>query len=314
VRARPVVALLDEISPAAKDRLAALVEVVGPGADWLARAQAVITRASPVTAADLTRAPKLTVVAKHGVGLDNIDVDAARARGIVVLSTPGANATAVAEMTLALLLAAARRVPEQHGWLAGDRVAPSPQRFGVELAGKTAGVVGLGRIGSRVAKRLAGGLEMRVLYVDPNVPQDRAPAGCTRVRSLAELLPRAEALSIHCPLDESTRGMIGPAELARLPRGAILVNAARGGIVDEAALHAALTGGHLFAAASDVFAVEPPPADHPLLRLPNFVATPHVAAATFETADKVGFDIVDQVLAALAAPERAEAAETANAG
>jgi D-3-phosphoglycerate dehydrogenase len=221
---------------------------------------AVLVRTRPLRAV----APSWRIVSKHGVGVDNLDLPALRAAGVRVTNTPGANAAAVAEQALLLMLALARDLDGQRAGRAG----PTPG-----LDGRRLTVVGLGATGRRVAA-LGAAFGMRVQGVarrpDPDIPT--AP--------LADLLPRTDVLSLHCPLTPATAGMIGAAELAALPPGAIVVNTARGGLIDEAALVAALTAGRLGGAALDVTAVEPLPADHPLRAAPRLMLTPHAAALT----------------------------------
>ncbi|RMF84565.1 MAG: phosphoglycerate dehydrogenase, partial [Nitrospirae bacterium] len=223
-----------------------------------------------------------------------VDVDAASKRGIVVMNTPGGNAVTTAEHAIALLLAAARRIPEADASLRAGRW--ERKRFvGVELEGKTLGVIGLGNVGSVVARK-ARGLGMRVVAYDPYLTPERASElGVTSV-TLDELLASADAVTVHVPLSERTRGLLGRDEIARMRPGAILVNCARGGIVDEAALAEAVASGHLRAAALDVFETEPPPADHPLLAAERTVVTPHLGASTAEAQEKVAVAIAHQVL------------------
>jgi len=261
----------------------------------LAGADAVIIRSGTrLDAGLLERAGRLRVVGRAGAGVDNVDLDAATRRGIVVMNTPGGNAVTTAEHALALLLAAARRIPEADASLRAGRW--ERKRFlGVELEGKTLGVIGLGNVGSAVARK-ARGLGMRVIAHDPYLsPERAAELGVTAV-GLDELLARADAVTVHVPLSERTRGLIGRNEIARMRPGAILVNCSRGGIVDEAAAAEALAGGHLGAVALDVFEREPPPQDHPLLAAGRTVLTPHLGASTAEAQEKVAVAIARQVL------------------
>lgn len=269
-----------------------------PGA--LAEAEAVIVRTAPLPAAAIAGAPKLRVVTKHGVGYDNIDVAAATARGIPVTVTATANATSVAEFTLAQILAltklsAAMDAAVRAGdWAARNRLAP------IELAGKTLVIVGFGRIGRRVASR-ALAFELRVLVHDPYVTAEAIrAAGCEPVERLEDALAAADVVTLHCPLTAETRGLIGRERLARLPAGAFLVNTARGGIVDEAALAEALRSGRLAGAALDVMVREPLPADDPLLALPNLLLSPHIAGVTAESARRMALEAAENVLAGLA--------------
>lgn len=245
----------------------------------------------------LRRGKRLKVVGRGGVGVDNVDLEAASRLGILVVNVPEANTRSAAELAFGLLLAAARgialsdRKVRQGEW---DR------RFlGLELKGKTLGIVGLGRIGSQVA-RFAKGFEMWVLAYDPYIPRTRAESlGVELLEHLEDLLRQSHFLTVHTPLTEETRGMIGRRELYLLPRGAVVVNAARGGIVDEKALLEVLEEGHLFAAGLDVYSVEPPPKDHPLLKHPRVVLTAHLGANTVEAQERVGEAILERVVRTL---------------
>jgi D-3-phosphoglycerate dehydrogenase len=225
--------------------------------------------------------------------VDTIDVDAATERGIVVMNTPGGNTTAVAEHTLALVLALARRVPVADATLKAGRWEKNRLQ-GVELLGKTLGILGLGRIGSEVARR-ALGFRMQVLAYDPYLTREAAERLGVESVELDELLSRSDFITIHTPLSGDTRHLIGEAELARTKPGVRLINCARGGIIDEAALARALASGQVGGAGLDVFEQEPPPADHPLLRFEQVVVTPHLGAATDEAQSAVALAIADQV-------------------
>ena len=258
----------------------------------LADADALIVRsATRVIAALLEHATRLRVIGRAGVGVDNIDLDAATRRGILVMNTPGGNAISVAEHTLALLLALARSVPQLSAAIHAGRWEKSGA--GVELRGKTLGLLGLGRVGSEVARR-ARALEMRILAHDPYISENVAREADVELVPLAELLARADFLSLHAALSPATEGIINAAALAKMKRGARLINTARGELVDEAALAEALRSGHLAGAAMDVFAVEPPRGS-PLVGLPNVIATPHVAGSTEEAQEEVGTLIAQQV-------------------
>ncbi len=263
-----------------------------------AEASALLVRFHRCDAAFFERAPKVRVVARYGVGVDLIDLHAARDRGVCVAITADANTQSVVEHATWMLLSLAKpfdrwrrgmaalsSIPrERWATLTPSSYASRDEGLGGELGGKTLLVVGLGRIGRRVAQ-VATAIGMQVTVVDPYI--DRAPGlalGYRFADSLRDALPRADYLTVHCPRNAETLGMIGADELALLPRGAAVVNCARGGIVDESALAAALAAGHLSGAGIDVFDAEPPPPDHPLLALPNVFLTPHSAAATREAA------------------------------
>ncbi len=259
----------------------------------LAGAEGLVVRsATRVTAALLELAPQLRVVGRAGVGVDNIDLDAATRRGVLVMNTPGGNAVSVAEHTFALLLALARSVPQLHASTHAGRWEKSGAA-GTELRGKTLGLVGLGRVGSEVARR-ARAFEMRVVAVDPYLSENvMEELGVERV-SLDDLLARSDFVSLHTSLSPATEKIINRETLAKMKRGARLINAARGELVDEAALAEALRSGHLAGAALDVFAVEPP-RNSPIMGLPNVIATPHIAGSTEEAQEEVGYRIAQQV-------------------
>ncbi|MCS6797735.1 MAG: phosphoglycerate dehydrogenase [Myxococcota bacterium] len=257
----------------------------------------VIRSGSKVTGRVLERADALRVIGRAGIGVDNVDVAAASRRGIVVMNTPLGNVVTTAEHTLALLLAAARRIPQATASMRAGKWEKN--RFeGRELCGKTLGIVGLGNVGRAVAER-ARALHMKVIATDPNVgPERAAEVGAERVE-LDELLARADFITLHVAGAASTRGLIDARAFARMKRGVVLVNASRGGVVDEQALLDALEQGIVEAAALDVFETEPPPADHPLLRHERVVLTPHLGASTVEAQERVAVEICEQVVAFL---------------
>ncbi|TMF21125.1 MAG: ACT domain-containing protein [Chloroflexi bacterium] len=257
----------------------------------------VVRSETRVTAPVIEAGTKLRVVGRAGVGVDNIDVSAATRKGILVVNAPRGNIIAAAEHTIALLFSLARWVPQADASV--KRGEWSRAKFiGTEIRGKTLGVIGLGNVGSEVAKR-AHGLEMDVIAYDPVVAVERAELFNVALVSLHELLERADFVTLHVPLVDSNRNLLGAAELALMKPTARLVNTARGGIVDETALCAALQSGRLAAAAADVFEQEPP-GENPLLALPNFVATPHIGASTAEAQVSVAFDVAEEVAAVLA--------------
>jgi D-3-phosphoglycerate dehydrogenase len=244
----------------------------------------------------LVRAAGLRVIGRAGAGLDNIDVEAATRRGVLVMNTPGANAVATAEHTWALLLAVARRLPAAERSLRGG--AWERSRFvGVQLAGKTIGLVGLGRVGREVARR-AQGFGMRVLAYDPYLAADTAEELRVELADLDRLLAESDVISLHAALTDETRNLLDEDRLARIKPGALLINCARGGLVDEAAVARALDEHRLAGAAFDVFGFEPP-AGSPLIGRDDVVVTPHLGASTAEAQRDVSVQIVDQVLAAL---------------
>jgi D-3-phosphoglycerate dehydrogenase len=253
----------------------------------------IVRSATRVTRAAIAAGTRLEVIGRAGAGVDTIDVEAATERGIIVMNTPGGNTTAVAEHTLALLLALARRVPVADATLKAGRWEKSRLQ-GVELLGKTLGILGLGRIGGEVARR-ALGFRMQVLAYDPYLTREAAERLGVECVELDELLARSDFITIHTPLTGDTRHLIGAAELARMKPGVRLINCARGGIIDEAALAQALASGQVGGAGIDVFEQEPPPADHPLLRFEQVVVTPHLGAATDEAQSAVALAIADQV-------------------
>ena len=261
------------------------------------RFDALIVRSqTKVTAGVLAAGRQLRIVARAGTGVDNIDLTEATRRGVIVVNAATANTHAAVEHTLALILSLARHVPEAHASV--QRHEWQRSRFiGVELHGKILGIIGLGRIGSLVARR-AQAFEMTVIAHDPFVPEDRARQLGVQLRSLDDLLQRADFVSVHAPLTNSTAGLLGAERLALLKPTARLVNCARGGIVDEHALARVLVEGRLAGAAVDVFAEEPPQ-ESPLVAAPNVVLTPHLGASTQEAQRGVALDVAEQTLAAL---------------
>jgi D-3-phosphoglycerate dehydrogenase / 2-oxoglutarate reductase len=253
----------------------------------------IVRSATKVTRAAIAAGRKLEVIGRAGAGVDTIDVEAATERGIIVMNTPGGNTTAVVEHTMGLLLAMARRLAVADVTMKAGRWEKNRLQ-GVELFGKTLGILGLGRIGSEVARR-ALAFRMHVLGYDPYLTHEAAQRLGVESVELDALLARSDFITIHTPLTGDTRHLIGEAELARTKQGVRLINCARGGIIDERALAKALASGHVGGAAIDVFEQEPPPADHPLLRFEQVVLTPHLGAATDEAQSAVALAIADQV-------------------
>ncbi|WP_230487104.1 phosphoglycerate dehydrogenase [Nocardioides anomalus] len=301
---QPVVLIAEELSPATLEELGPDFDVRHcDGADRasllpaLAEADALLVRsATAVDAEALAAAPRLKVVARAGVGLDNVDVRAATQSGVMVVNAPTSNIVSAAELAVALMLAAARHVSPAHAALRQGEWQRS--RFtGTELFDKTVGIVGLGRIGVLVAHRLAA-FGMRVIAYDPYVQAGRAAQLGVRLVDLATLLAESDFMSVHLPKTPETIGLIGDAELHAVRPHLVLVNAARGGIVDEQALYAALKEGRVGAAGLDVFAHEPC-TDSPLFELDNVVATPHLGASTDEAQEKAGLAVARSVRLAL---------------
>ena len=301
----PVVLIADKLAESTVEALGDQVEVRwvdGPDREKLLaavpEADALLVRsATTVDAEVLGAAPKLKIVARAGVGLDNVDVDAATERGVLVVNAPTSNIHSAAEHALALLLAAARQIPaadaslREHAW---KRSSFS----GTEIFGKTVGVVGLGRIGQLVAQRLAA-FEAHIVAYDPYVSSARAAQLGIELLTLDELLGRADFISVHLPKTPETAGLIDKEALAKTKPGVIIVNAARGGLVDEAALADAISSGHVRAAGVDVYSKEPC-TDSPLFELTQVVATPHLGASTEEAQDRAGTDVAASVKLALA--------------
>jgi D-3-phosphoglycerate dehydrogenase / 2-oxoglutarate reductase len=300
----PVVLVAEELSPAAIAQLESGFGVrYVDGSDRaallpaLAGVDAVIVRsATRIDAEALAQAPNLRVVARAGVGLDNVDVEAATKAGVMVVNAPSSNTVSAAEHAVGLLLAVARNVPQAMASLQAGEWQRS--RFtGAELYGKVAGILGLGRIGELVAQRLAAFCTQVIAY-DPYVPTARAAQLGVRLVGLEDLLAEADFISVHLPKTAETAGLIGERELRLVKPGVLIVNAARGGIVDENALALALKDGRVGGAGIDVFATEPP-ADSPLLAFPNVVVTPHLGASTHEAQEKAGTQVARSVRLAL---------------
>lgn len=251
----------------------------------------IVSRMGRVDAAVMDAGPQLRVISKHGVGVDNIDLQAAAERGIPVLVATGANAVSVAEHAIALLLATVKRIlPLDAGMRAGRWEKPG--FLGREIAGLTMGLMGMGAI-AQATGHMAKGLGLNVVGFDPYAPDGAfAASGVTRCATFADMLAQTQILSLHCPLTEQTRGMLNAEAIARMPAGGYIINTARGGLIDEAALVASLRSGHLAGAGLDTFADEPPAADHPFFALSEIVLTPHIGGVTRQAGVRVGVDAV----------------------
>lgn len=302
---RPVVLLAEKLAPSVLDLLGDSVEVRNvDGTDRPALLSAVteadallVRSATQVNAEVLGAGSRLKVVARAGVGVDNVDVPAATERGVMVVNAPTSNIVSAAEHAVALLLAVARQIPAADASLRAGQWKRSAFS-GVELNGKTAGIVGLGKIGQLLAQRLAA-FGMKLIAYDPYVAPARAAQLGIELVGLEELLTRADTISIHLPKTPETKGLIGKDQLAMVKPGVIIVNDARGGLIDEDALADALREGRVGGAGIDVYAKEPC-TDSPLFELPNAVVTPHLGASTAEAQDRAGTDVARSVLLALA--------------
>ncbi len=305
---KPVVLIAEELSPAT-------IAVLGEGFEIqhcdganrtellsaLGTASAVLVRsATKMDAEAIAAAPNLKIIARAGVGLDNVDVPAASAAGVLVVNAPTSNIVSAAELAVSLLLAVARNVVPANLALKNGQWKRS-QFGGVELQGKTVGIIGMGKIGMLVAQRLAG-FDMKFVAYDPYV--NSAPSGGPEIKmvSLDELLAESDFVTIHIPKTDETKGLINAAALAKMKPTSFVINAARGGVLDEAALFTALTSGTIAGAGLDVYATEPC-TDSPLFGLDNVVATPHLGASTEEAQEKAGIAVAESVVAAFAGTE-----------
>ncbi|ONI70278.1 phosphoglycerate dehydrogenase [Actinosynnema sp. ALI-1.44] len=301
---RPVVLIAEKLAPSVLDVFGAEVEVRHvDGTDRpallseVANADALLVRsATKVDAEVLGATSKLKVVARAGVGLDNVEVPAATERGVLVVNAPTSNIVSAAEHAVGLLLAVARRIPAADQSLQGGAWKRSSYS-GVEINGKTVGVVGLGKIGQLFAARLAA-FDTKLIAYDPYVSPARAAQLGIELVELDELLARADFISVHLPKTPETKGLIGADQLGKTKKGVLIVNAARGGLIDEQALADAIKSGQVGGAGIDVFATEPTTSS-PLFGLPNVVVTPHLGASTEEAQDRAGTDVARSVLLAL---------------
>jgi len=297
----PRVLIADKLSPAAVAIFAqrGVQADVRPGLDKDELANVIsaydglaIRSATKVTAKLLERATKLKVVGRAGIGVDNVDIPAATARGVIVMNTPFGNSITTAEHAIALIFALARQIPAADSSTQTGKWEKN--RFmGVELTGKTLGVIGCGNVGSIAASRGIG-LRMRVIAYDPFLSVERAEELGVEKVELEELLARADFITLHTPLTAQTRNILSAENIAKTKKGVRIVNCARGGLVDEAALRAALDSGHVAGAAFDVFAEEPAK-ENPLFGHPNFIATPHLGASTTEAQENVALQVAEQM-------------------
>ncbi len=253
-----------------------------------------IRSSTKVTREVIERAKALKVIGRAGVGVDNVDLEAATRRGVVVMNSPSGNSVTTAEHAISMMMALARHIPAANASLRAGRWERG-KFTGTEVCNKTLGVIGLGNIGRIVADR-AIGLKMKVIGYDPFFTAEAAVRLGFELVSLDQMYERADFITVHTPLTDETRGMVGEAAFAKMRKGVRIINCARGGIVDETALLEALRSGKVAGAALDVFVEEPPPADHPLLKLDSVIATPHLGAATDEAQVQVAVDIAQQVI------------------
>ncbi|HSG35031.1 MAG TPA: phosphoglycerate dehydrogenase [Sphingomonadaceae bacterium] len=252
-----------------------------------------IRSATKVTREILDAATNLKVIGRAGIGVDNVDIPHASSKGVVVMNTPFGNSITTAEHAIALMFALARQIPEANA-KTQQGLWPKNDFMGVELTNKTLGLIGAGNIGSIVASR-ALGLKMKVVAYDPFLTPERAIEMGVEKADLETLLGKADFITLHTPLTDQTRNILSAENLARTKKGVRIINCARGGLIDEAALKQALDSGHVAGAALDVFAQEPPPADHPLFGTPGFICTPHLGASTNEAQVNVALQVAEQL-------------------
>ena len=295
------VLVCDNISPKGVDCLKAQPELdvtlveSGLTDELLANAEAIIVRsATKMTPELMDKAPKLRVVGRAGVGVDNVDVDYATIRGIVVMNTPTGNTISTTELTFSMMMALARKIPQAHMSMKEGKW--DRKLFaGFELSGKTLGICGMGRIGGQVARR-AIAFGMRVLAYDPYLSLNKARELQVELLELDELLGRSDFITLHMPLTDQTRDMINAESFAKMKDGVHLINCARGGIINEVDLVAAVNGGKVAGAALDVYETEPCPEDSPLRAVPNIVMTPHLGASTKEAQESVGIEVAEGII------------------
>lgn len=292
-----VVYLSELIADSAVERLKEKAEVVD-NFDRIEEIDAMLIRKQVITREIMEKAKRLRIISRHGVGCDMIDMEAAKELGIKVVNLPGANADAVAELAVSFMLALARNLKlGNQGLLRGQFKTFAPREtIGMDTGGKTLALVGTGSIAQYVSKIMKNGFGMRVIAYSPHLTDEKAEKlGVERYESIDAMLPEADYINISVPLTDSTRNLIGREQFDKMKKTAILVNTARGGIVDEDALYDALVHHKIWGAASDVFNEEPPRKDNPLLALDNFIATPHFGSSTYESMEKCGNMAVDNI-------------------
>jgi D-3-phosphoglycerate dehydrogenase / 2-oxoglutarate reductase len=301
--------LVEEFQPEVLKWLRERVEllVINPWVEperWeleVARVDAIISRKGKITRDQMERsAGRLKIIARTGVGVDpsRVDLEAARELKIWVTNQPGSNAVSVAELVFGQMIAVARHTHEANRAVKENRWSDYLKFIGTEMAGKTLGIIGMGNIGMRVAVR-ARAFELVLLVYDPYIPESHVTSLGGKWLGLDELLTESDFVTIHCPLNRETRGMVGANRLALMKSSAFLINAARGGIVDEDALYAVLAQRKIAGAVLDVIANEPPPKDHPLIRLDNVLWTPHIGAMTLEASERGEWGAAEEVIRVL---------------
>jgi D-3-phosphoglycerate dehydrogenase len=276
-------------NPTGKPLTSAEVAALLPGVDGY------IAGLDGIDETALAAADRLKVIARYGVGVDCVDLNAASRRGIIVTNTPGANSVSVAELAIAMILTLIRQIPEA---AAATRRGQFPRLSGVSLEGKTVGILGLGSIGKQLARRLSG-FDCRLLAYDPFPDSEFAAVHNVSILSLDEILPQADFISLHLPLLPETRRLVDQTFLAKMKKGSYLINTARGEVIDETALYEALQSGHLRGAALDAFCAEPPDPSNPLLSLPQLIGTPHLGAQTDGATNNMGRMAMQDCLAVL---------------
>ncbi|MEM7262527.1 MAG: hydroxyacid dehydrogenase [Planctomycetota bacterium] len=282
----------DVVAPWRKDRRLSSTEE----AEVLRDCHAIVVRLFVVDDNVMESAPNLRVISKHGVGVDNIDLDAAERRNIPVLYAPGGNANAVAEHALALAFTLSRKTDVSQAAVVSESPWRREDYRGIEFSGKTLGIIGLGRIGRLVAQKCTAGLGMSAIAYDPYTDWESYDGPAERVQDLETLLRESDLVTLHVPLTSETKHMLGAAALTLMKSSAYLINTSRGGVVDEYALAAALRGDELAGAAIDVFEVEPVPLDHPFASTPRLVVTPHIAGVTPEAFEATSRMVAEDIL------------------
>ena len=268
-----------------------------PLREFTAEAHAIVVRLGEIDREMLEQAKNLMIIAKHGVGYDNIDIEAATQKKVVVINTPLDNAESVAEHDLGLMLAINKKIVEADRGIRMGKPKPRKDLVGVELKDKTLGLIGVGHIGSTLAGQCRAAFNMSVIVYDPYVAKEKAAQlGVTKIEKLDDMLPGADYVVICVPLTKETANLIGARELNLMKPDAFLINSSRGGIVDEQALYDSLVKGTIAGAALDVFLEEPPPTDHPLFSLDNFIGTPHIAGGTTEAMRRMATTCAEEIL------------------